>query len=272
MNEIYGFDAFSPSEIADRIENVGVKKANLPLLQMFMLGLLAGVFVGLGAMFNVIVLSDTNLSFAVSRVLGGLFFSMGLMMVLIAGAELFTGNNLLAMAWADGKISIKQVLRNWIVVCFANLIGGISLAVLVYLSGHTDMNHGAIATQYLNIASAKCSIPFREAFFSGILCNVLVCLAVWMAQAGRSVMDKVVVIILPVAAFVAAGFEHCVANMYYIPMGLLLKDSHADIMNVDAITWLGFFNNLIPVILGNLVGGSVLVSLVYYLIYRKGVH
>jgi formate/nitrite transporter len=270
MPEIFGSDAFSPPEIAERIERVGVVKARLPLLPLFMLGVLAGAFIGLGAMFFTLVTSDLALGFAVGRVLGGVVFSLGLLLVVVAGAELFTGNNLLAMAWADGRITTGEVLRNWGVVCIANFIGAAGLAVLVYLSGHTDMNGGAVGAQYINIAVAKCSIPFARAFFSGVLCNVLVCLAVWMAFAGRSVVDKAVAIIIPISAFVAAGFEHSIANMYFIPMGLLLKADGGVVPGAEHITWTHLLGNLLPVILGNLVGGSGFVALIYHLIYRRG--
>ena len=268
MNTIFGSDAFSPREIAEKIETIGVTKARLPLVSMIMLGILAGVFIGLGAMYYVLIVSDPTLGFGVSRLLGGLVFSMGLIMVIIAGAELFTGNNLLVMAWADGKISLREVLKNWAVVCVANFVGAAGLAVLVYLSRHTEMNGGAVAAAYTKIAAAKCSLSFQQAFFSGMLCNILVCLAVWMSQAGRSVADKIVVIIFPVSAFVAAGFEHSIANMYLIPMGILLKTDMAT-GEAGLISWIGMFKNLGPVILGNLAGGSGFVALFYYLIYGR---
>ncbi len=267
MNTIFGSDAFSPREIAEKVENIGVVKARLPLMPMIMLGILAGVFIGLGAMYAVLVVSDASLGFGLSRILGGLVFSMGLIMVVIAGAELFTGNNLLVMAWADGKISMGEVLRNWAIVCLANFVGAAGLAVLVYLSGHYKMNAGGVAEAYTKIAAAKCNLSFQQAFFSGMLCNVLVCLAVWMSQAGRSVSDKMLVIIFPVSAFVAAGFEHSIANMYLIPMGLLMKWEYGATAGTEMITWMGFFKNIGPVILGNLAGGSGFVALFYYFIY-----
>lgn len=269
MKEIFGFDAFSPKEIAERVENVGVVKARLPLLSMAMLGILAGVFIGLGALYFVLITSDSNLSFGWSRLLGGIVFSLGLILVVVAGAELFTGNNLLVMAWADGKISFKEVLKNWGVVCLSNFIGAFGLAMIVYLSKHPDMNGGAVGAHYVKIAAAKCNLSFQQAFFSGMLCNVLVCLAVWMAQAGRSVIDKVIVIIFPISAFVAAGFEHSIANMFLIPMGILLKSQYASVPGADMISWAGFFDNMVPVILGNLAGGSLFVALIYYIIYGR---
>jgi formate transporter len=270
MSEIFGFDAYSSKEIAERVENVGVAKARLPLLSMAMLGMLAGAFIGLGALFYVLVVSDATLGFAVSRVLGGVVFSLGLLLVVVAGAELFTGNNLLVVAWADGKLSTWEVLRNWIIVCAANFVGALGLATIVFLSGHTDMNGGAIGKTYLGIASIKVSLSFWTAFFSGIMCNVLVCMAVWMTLAGRSVTDKMIAIVFPVSAFVAAGFEHSIANMYLIPLAMMLKTSGAALPpGGDAIGVLGLAENLVPVIAGNLVGGSVLVALVYHIIYRR---
>jgi formate transporter len=269
MNALFGSDAFSPREIAEKVENIGVVKARLPLMPMVMLGILAGVFIGLGGMYYVLIVSDPSLGFGLSRLLGGLVFSLGLIMVVVAGAELFTGNNLLVMAWADRKISFYEVLRNWVIVCIANFIGAAGLAVLVYLSRHHEMNGGLVGEAYTRIASAKCSLSFSQAFFSGMLCNVLVCLAVWMSLAGRSVTDKLLVIIFPVSAFVAAGFEHSVANMYLIPMGLLMQVDGPVAAGAEAISWMGFMNNLGPVILGNLAGGSGFVALFYYFIYGR---
>jgi formate transporter len=270
MPELFGFDTYSPREIADRVENVGVAKARLPLLSMTMLGILAGAFIGLGALFYVLVVSDASLSFATSRVIGGMVFSLGLLLVVVAGAELFTGNNLLAMAWAEKRVSTWEVTRNWLVVCAANLAGATGLAALVFWSGHPEMNHGAVAQTYLAIAAAKVSLPFWTAFFRGVMCNILVCMAVWMSFAGRSVTDKMIAIIFPISAFVAAGFEHSIANMYLIPLAMMLKTSSAVLPpGAEAITLWGMLRNLVPVIMGNLVGGSVLVALVYHVIYRR---
>jgi len=269
MSELFGFDAFSPKEIAARVESVGVAKARLPLLSMIMLGILAGAFIGLGALYYTLIVSDPTLSYAVRSILGGLAFSLGLILVVVAGAELFTGNNLLIMAWADRQISIRDLLGNWVVICASNFVGAASLAVLVVLSGHPEMNDGLIAQQYLAIAAKKCQLPFWSAFFRAILCNILVCIAVWMALAGRSVIDKVVAIIFPISAFVAAGFEHSVANMFFIPMGLMLQALDHQPLNPGTISWFGGLSNLVPVILGNIFGGSVLVGLVYHIIYRR---
>jgi formate/nitrite transporter len=260
------FDAYSPKEIAERVENVGIAKTRTPLLSLVMLGMLAGAFIGLGSLSYVIVVSDPGLGFAAGRVLGGAVFSLGLFLVVVAGAELFTGNNLLAMAWAHGAITSRELLANWIVVCAANFAGAAGLAALVFLSGHADMNGGAIGKAYLQIAAAKSTLPFWAAFFRGVMCNVLVCLAVWMALAGRSVTDKFVAILLPVTAFVAAGFEHSIANMYFLPFAMMLQAAAGEPVQV---AWL--WRNLVPVIAGNIAGGSVLVALVYYVIYRRPV-
>ncbi|MEQ2006762.1 MAG: formate/nitrite transporter family protein [Limisphaerales bacterium] len=265
MPEVFGFDCYSPKEIAERVENVGVTKANLPLLPMAALGVLAGGFIGLGALYFTIVASDATLPFAITRLLGGLVFSLGLILVIVAGAELFTGNNLLVMAWVSRRISTGKLLENLVVVFLANLIGAAGLAWLVSLAGHANMNGGALGKTAIAIATAKCALPFAEAFFKGVLCNLLVCLAVWLALAGRTVTDKILAIIFPISAFVAAGFEHSVANMYFIPLGLFLRDGSI----TGALSWGGFLHNLVPVTLGNLVGGAGLVGLVYWVVYRR---
>ena len=270
MADSFNMDAYSPQQIAERVDNIGVTKARLPLLSMAMLGMLAGAFIGLGALYYTLVVSDASLSFAVARVLAAVCFSLGLLLVVVAGAELFTGNNLLAMAWADGKVSTAEVLRNWAVVCAANFVGAAGLALLVFLSGHAGMNGGAIAQSYLKIAITKSTMPVAELFFRGVLCNVLVCMAVWVVLAGRSVVDKFFAIVLPVSAFVAAGFEHSIANMYFFPLALLLMESGIALpAGADAITVYAMLRNLVPVILGNIFGGSVLVALVYYVIYIR---
>ncbi|MEQ1518932.1 MAG: formate/nitrite transporter family protein [Usitatibacteraceae bacterium] len=271
MREIYGFDSYSPKEIAERVQSAGVVKARLPLLQTAMLGMLAGAFIGLGALYYALVVSDASLGFAMSRVLGGVCFSMGLLFVVVAGAELFTGNNLLAMAWAEGTITSSELLRNWVIVCFANFVGALGVALLVFLSGHWQLNDGAIGQTYLKIAAGKAALDPWAAFFRGVLCNLLVCMAVWMAMSGRSVVDRFVAIVLPISGFVAAGFEHSVANMYFFPMALMIKSLDGPMpAGADAITVSAMFSNLGLVIAGNLVGGSVLVALVYWVIYLRG--
>ena len=259
MAALYGFDAFSPAEIAQRVRDVGVAKARLPLHALVMLGMLAGAFIGLGSLYYTVVVSDPALPHAVSRVLGGVVFSLGLVLVVVAGAELFTGNNLIAMAWAEGRVTSRELAWNWTVVCCANFAGALGLASIVFLSGHAEQ----YAATYLKILALKTSLPFWKAFFSGVMCNVLVCMAIWMTLAGRSVVDKAVAIVFPISAFVAAGFEHSVANMYFIPLGMMLAAAAG-----QPVELAGLARNLVPVIAGNLVGGSVLVALVYFVIYR----
>jgi formate/nitrite transporter len=269
---IFNFNAYSPAEIQEAIETVGVKKATMPILPSFILAVVAGGSIGFGALYYSIVASDADLSFATIRVLGGVVFSLGLAIVLIGGAELFTGNNLIVMAWASGKISTMAVLRNWAIVYIGNFVGAVGLVILVLLSHHLDMNDGRIGLTILNTAVAKISPSMMTLFVKGILCNMLVCLGVWLAYAGRSVTDKIVGLILPISAFVAAGFEHCVANMYFLPLGWLLTQTGGVPANFDAslITVPGIIHNLIPVTLGNIVGGAGLVGFVYWVIYQKG--
>jgi formate/nitrite transporter len=267
---IFNLQAYSPAEIEETIEKVGVKKANLPFLASFMLAIVAGGGIGFGALYYTIVASDPSLSFATARVVGGLAFTLGLTLVLVGGAELFTGNNLIVMAWASGRVSAATMLRNWAIVYLGNLVGSIGLVVLVFSSHHLDMNDGRIGLSVLNTAAGKIRPDMVTLFVKGILCNVLVCAAVWLAYAGRSVTDKIVAVILPISGFVAAGFEHCVANMYFLPLAwLLVQTGHAP-ANFDAspITVAGIIHNLVPVTLGNIVGGAGFVGAVYWAIYR----
>lgn len=267
---IFNLQAYSPAEIKEAVEKVGVKKANLPFLASFMLAIVAGGGIGFGALYYTIVVSDTELSFAAARVIGGLVFTLGLTLVLVGGAELFTGNNLLVMAWASGKLSTRTMFRNWMVVYLGNLVGAIGLSVLVFLSGYLDMNDGAVGLSVLKTAVGKIHPDMVTLFFKGILCNVLVCAAVWLAYAGRSVTDKIVAIMLPVSAFIAAGFEHCVANMYFLPLAWLLVETGHVPSGFDAspITLSGIIHNMVPVTLGNVVGGAGFVGVAYWAIYR----
>ena len=267
---IFNLQAYSPAEIKEAVEKVGVKKATLPFLSSFMLAIVAGGGVGFGALYYTIVASDPTFSFATVRVVGGLVFTLGLALVLVGGAELFTGNNLIVMAWASGKVSTRTMLRNWTIVWLGNLVGALGLVILVFFSHHLDMNDGRIGLSVLNTAAGKIRPDMVTLFFKGILCNVLVCAAVWLAYAGRSVTDKMLAVILPVSAFIAAGFEHCVANMYFLPLAwLLVQTGHAP-PNFDAslVTMAGIIHNLVPVTLGNIVGGAGFVGAAYWAIYR----
>lgn len=267
---VFNLNAYSPAEIKQAVENVGVKKARLPTLASFMLAIVAGGSIGFGALYYTVVVSDAELSFATARVLGGVVFSLGLALVIVGGAELFTGNNLIVMAWASRKVSTGEMLRNWLIVYLGNMIGAVGLAVLVLFSHHLDMNGGRVGLSVLNTAVAKIQPDVLTLFIKGILCNVLVCLAVWLAYAGRSVTDKIVALILPISAFVAAGFEHCVANMYFLPLAWLITRTGnvPEGFDASAITLAGIVHNLVPVTLGNIVGGAALVGAVYWTIYR----
>ena len=274
-------DAFIPAEMAARAEQIGVNKANLPVGTMFVLAILAGAFISLGAVFSTTVTAGTQgeLPFGIVRVLGGLTFCLGLILVVVAGAELFTGNNLKVMALASGQITVAQLLRSWIVVYIGNFVGAIATAAIIVPSRHYMHGDGAIGLNALNIATAKCQLTFLQALTLGILCNALVCLAVWLCYSARSTTDKILSIIFPITAFVAAGFEHSVANMYFIPVGLFIKSAaHSDFWEIigkhiddyETLTWNNFFvSNLLPVTLGNIFGGAVMVGLVYWYVYLR---
>ncbi len=254
-------DAYAPAQIARLIEAGGVAKARLPLLKMATLGVLAGAFISFGAMFYTLAATGSDLGFGPARLLGGVAFSLGLILVVVGGAELFTGNNLIVMAWAERKVSTVQLLRNWAVVYLANFLGALGSVALFYLAGALDMSGGAVGQTAARIAQAKLELDFSTAFFRGVLCNTLVCLAVWLCFAAREVTGKILAIIFPISAFVALGFEHSVANMYLIPIGMLAQAGGVDVGALIA--------NLVPVTLGNILGGSGLVALTYWLVYLR---
>lgn len=260
----FDFDAYAPAQIAQRVESAGVAKANLPLLQTLALGVLAGAFIAFGAMSYTVVVTGSELGFGPTRLLGGVAFSLGLILVVIGGAELFTGNNLIAMAWAERRVTTRGLLRNWLLAYVGNFIGAVASATGVLLSGVLDIGAGDMAATAAAIAHAKIELGVVEAFFRGVLCNVLVCLAVWLCFAARSVSGKILAIMFPVSAFVALGFEHCVANMYLIPVGLF-----ADGAVPGADDLMGSAQNIAVVTLGNIVGGTVLVASVYWLVYLR---
>lgn len=279
--ERMSFDALVPQDMAKKAESVGVTKVSLGPFRLFALAVLAGAFIGLGAIFATTVTTGAGgvYPFGITKLLGGLVFCLGLILVIGAGAELFTGNNLIVMAWADKKISTKSLLYNWVVVYLGNFVGSILTAVMMFWSQQYTFSGGALGLNALNIAHAKVNLDFGQAIVLGVLCNALVCLAVWLSLGARSATDKIVAIIFPITAFVAAGFEHCVANMYFIPMGLFIKagadsafwssvgKTAADFAN---LTWGNFFLvNLLPVTIGNMIGGVGLVGLVYWFIYLR---
>lgn len=251
-----GLDAYKPAEVALRIEEAGVKKAALPLLPLLTLAVLAGAFIALGAAAFTAVMAGTPAGFGPARLLGGLIFSTGLILVVVAGAELFTGNALIVMAWVDRRIGTSALLRNWGLAFAGNLAGSLIIAALMWASGLFAVGAGETARA---IAEAKIGLGPVEAFTRGILCNILVCLAVWLSFAARSVTDKVLAVVFPITAFVLLGYEHSVANMYLIPAGWAAG---------APVTLAGFLGNLVPVALGNIVGGAGGVALTYWLAYR----
>lgn len=278
-------DALLPAEMAAKAEAVGVKKATGDAMQLFALAILAGSFIGLGAIFCTTVLAGLGsganpIPYGIQRLLGGLVFCLGLILVIVGGAELFTGNNLIAMAWVNKKITLTQMLRNWGIVYAGNFVGSIGTAVIIFFSKQWTFGGGAVGSTMLNIANAKCGLEFIPAIALGMMCNAMVCMAVWLCFSARTTTDKILSIIFPIAGFVAAGFEHSVANMYFVPIGLFVKSgADADFWgkigksaaDFGALTWGNFFlKNLIPVTIGNIIGGVAMVGIVYWFIYLRG--
>jgi formate transporter len=275
-------DALPPQKMASRMEEVGVAKTKLRADTMFTLAILAGAFIGCGAIFATVVttgLGAVGMGFGIIKLLGGLVFCLGLIAVVVAGAELFTGNNLIIMAFASKRITLIRLLRNWVIVYIGNFVGSILTALVMLATKQYMSSNGALGANALNIANSKCGLDFFQAVALGIMCNALVCLAVWLTFSARSTTDKILAIIFPITAFVAAGFEHSVANMYFIPIGLFIK-SFAGVEFWDAIgrtaadygnlTWGAFFiANLLPVTIGNVIGGSGFMGLVYWFIYLR---
>ncbi|MBN1298375.1 MAG: formate/nitrite transporter family protein [Actinobacteria bacterium] len=275
MQHEYNFDDYTPSDMAKRVEQASVRKASLNWLSLLMLAVLAGAFIALAAEFYTIVIFDSNISAGFTRLIGGFCFSLGLILVIVAGAELFTGNNLIIMGFASRVVSYKQVLRNWVFSFAGNLIGSISVVFLMFLTNIWSMKNFMLGAKIVQIAAEKTNLTFIEAFSRGILCNALVCLAVWLCFSARTVISKIAAIIFPITAFVASGFEHNIANMYFIPMGLLLK-GNSNVMaalkaalpdlNTANLTVFGFLGNIFAVTIGNIVGGAIMVGVVYWMI------
>jgi formate/nitrite transporter len=291
MSEIR-IDSLLPAEMATRAEYLGVRKAEMPAFTMFMLAMLAGGFISLGAIFATTVAAgsmaittadgtaafSTGLPYGVVRLLTGLVFCLGLILVIVGGAELFTGNNLIVMAWASGKVTGRALLRNWGIVYTGNFIGALATALLMFASKQYTFGSDAVGIAALKTAVTKCDLGFVQAIALGILCNALVCLAVWMTYSARTTIDKIVSIIFPITAFVAAGFEHSIANMYFIPYALFIKDFDPafaakvgeKVPHLELLTWKAFFiNNLIPVTIGNIIGGAVLVAAIYWVVFLR---
>lgn len=273
-------DAFPPPAMATKAIDTGVKKAGLDTLSTFMLAILAGAFIAMGAIFaTTVTAGGAGLPYGVVRLLSGLAFTLGLIMVVVAGSELFTGNNLIVMAFFSGRVPLSGLIRNWSLVYAGNFVGAILTAYLMFLSRQYTFGSGSIGLTALNIGEAKTSLDFVQAIALGIACNALVCMAVWMCFSARSTVDKILAIIPPIAAFVAAGFEHSIANMYFIPIALFVKYMGSPAF-FDAIqktpadfshlTWGNFFvANLLPVTIGNIIGGALMVGAMYWLIYVR---
>ncbi len=294
MDKPISFDALIPKEMAAKAEAVGVAKANLGTYQMFALAILAGAFIAMGANYATTVWAGlgkitvnagkdiaftTSIPYGIQRLLGGLVFATGLMMVVIGGSELFTGNCLIPMAWASKKVKTSSMLRNWVIVYLGNFVGSVVTAYLVFIGGQHTFGAGAVGVTALNIGIAKTSLGFIQCVTLAIFCNALVCMAVWMCFSARSTGDKVLAILPPISAFVACGFEHCVANMYFIPSALFIKDlDPAYFATVSAglkdggaiLTWGNFlYNNLLPATIGNIIGGALMVGGMYWFIYLR---
>ena len=260
-------DALAPAATEAKAEAVGVTKASMGGAKCFVSAMLAGAFIDFGGMYFCTFLGDTTMAFGAQRLVGGLCFCLGLCLVLCCGAELFTGNVLMACAKASKKISFAGLLRNWGIVWLGNLAGSLVALAIIYLSNLQAMNGGAVGEAFVSVAAGKVALEPVTLFFKAVLCNILVCLAVWIGFSSKTTADKVLGILLPISAFVACGFEHCVANMFFLPMGLLLN-TVAGIGAAGAITAGGVAYNLVLATLGNIVGGLV-VGLAYWFIYHK---
>jgi formate/nitrite transporter len=266
--------------MAAKAEDLGVKKASLPIVNMFVLAILAGAFIAMGAIFATTVgAGGSALPYGVNRLLMGMVFTLGLILVIVGGSELFTGNNLIMMAFASGKVSLGGLLRNWAVVYTGNFVGAVLTALIMFLTKQYSFGSGSIGALALSIGESKTSLGFLQAIALGIMCNALVCMAVWLCYSARTTTDKILAIIPPISAFVAAGFEHSIANMYFIPVALFIKNlgdpkffttigkTAADYPH---LTWGNFFaTNLLPVTIGNIIGGAIMVGLVYWFIYLR---
>jgi formate/nitrite transporter len=277
--QVVTFDAIMPASMAVRAEQSGIKRAATDPLIVLVLSVLAGAFISFGAIFATTVTAGVGLPYGVGRLLTGLVFSVGLIMVIIAGAELFTGNNLIVMAWANGKVRTRAVLINWVLSFAGNFVGAFLTAALMFYTTQYTFGDGAVGLVALNTANMKASLAFVPALTLGIMCNALVCLAVWMCFSARTNIDRVVTAVPPIAAFAAAGFEHSIANIYFIPMGLFIKAGAPQSFwtaigktaaDYPELTWSNFFlGNLVPVTIGNVIGGSIMIGAVYWFVYLR---
>ncbi|HKO75370.1 MAG TPA: formate transporter FocA [Gaiellaceae bacterium] len=272
-----GLDSLPPQQMARRAEEVGVTKAGLAADKLLALGVLAGAFIAMGAIFaTTVTAGGSELPYGVVRLLGGLAFSLGLILVVVAGAELFTGNNLIVMAWASRRVSTRRLLWVWALVYVGNFAGAIATAGLMYLTRQYRFGGGAVGEQALAIATAKVELGFTQAIVLGAFCNALVCLAVWLTYSARTTADKILAVVPPIAAFVASGFEHSVANMYFIPFGILVSNDDSWLagtgneLDLSNLTWGSFLaDNLLPVTIGNVIGGALMVGAFYWFVYLR---
>jgi len=288
-------DALLPAAMATKAEDIGVVKSKLNIFSMFALAVLAGAFIGIGAIFATTVSAGsiaisssagdvafkTGLPYGITRLITGLAFSVGLILVIVGGAELFTGNNLITMAFMSKKVRLSALMRNWGVVYVGNFIGSVLTALIIFLGKQYTFGNNSIGQAALTIGNTKCGYDFIQAIALGIMCNALVCMAVWMCYSARSTTDRILAIIPPISCFVAGGFEHSVANMYFIPVALFIKDLDANVYNAIVtnlnagkdfanLTWGRFFiNNLLPVTIGNIIGGAIMVGVIYWFIYLR---
>ena len=278
--ESFEIDAYAPAQMAARVEKAGIIKGNLDVISTFTLAVMAGAFIAFGAVLYTYVIHDSQLSIGLTKLIGGLVFCLGLILVIVAGAELFTGNSLIVMAYVSRKVTLEQLLRNWVIVFIGNLVGSLAIVLLIWLSRQWTSADSSVGVKALMIANSKVNLAFWQAFSKGILCNILVCLAVWLCFSGRSVTDKILAIIFPITAFVALGFEHSVANMYFVPAGLLIKQSPqvleaaqnalGQAPDLSRLTIPGFLiHNLLPVSIGNIIGGGFMVAAIYWFVYLR---
>jgi len=269
-------DALLPPAMARRAEEIGIRKVAMVPMSLLALAVLAGAFIALGGVFATTAAAGAGEApWGAVRVLAGVAFSLGLVLVLVGGAELFTGNNLIVMAWAGGRVGTSALLRNWAIVFAGNFLGAVATALVVYVAGVHRFGGGAWGVTAISTASAKLGFGFVQAVALGVLCNALVCLAVWMTYSARTTADRVLAIVLPISAFVATGFEHSIANMYFVPLGIFVATFDLAFVaasgigvQAESLTWTGFVvRNLVPVTIGNVVGGSLLVGAVYWFVF-----
>lgn len=265
-------DALTPAEIEAKAEAIGLGKANMPYGKAFVLAIMAGLFIGMGGMFMLLVKSDASLGFAASSLLGGLAFCLGLFLVITAGAELFTGNCLMICGKLSDKYSWGKMLLSWLVVFAGNLVGSLIMVAILYFCNYGALNGGNVGQLMITVAANKIDQTWGVLCLKGLMCNFLVCLAVWISFGARTITDKFFSVLLPITAFVACGFEHCVANMFFLPMGLATKLSglaYTGAANIDALTFGGVCFNISAATVGNIIGGALFVGIMYWIAFAR---